>query len=723
MQNLISRRQSNAERSGLNRRFFLKAGLATTGGLFVTIALPGIGNTANDSEQALTAWVRIGPDNSITIAIPSAEMGQGVTTSLAMLVAEELEADWANVRPELAQTDKVFANPKIGMQATFGSNSIRGFFDPLRKAGATAREMLRQAAANEWNVPIDECVAKSSRITHISGKSLGYGKLAGKAADLPMPEAPTLKPKSAWNIIGKPTPRLDTPQKVNGTAGFGIDVTLPDLLIATIAISPRFGGKLASVDEAPAMAVSGVKSVVKLQDAVAVVAEGYWQARKGLLALDLKWDNAEASSADATSIAKALEGGFSEEGAVAENEGDVIAAIAGAKTHISATYNLPFLAHTTMEPMNATAMAGDDACEIWAPTQAPQLQAQVIGQIFGYKDGKVKVNSTFLGGGFGRKSELDFIIQAVAISKSVGGKPVKLIWSREEDVQHDFYRGAAMANMSAGIDAQGNVTGWDVKLVAPSILARAYPPGIKDGLDPLSVEGLVAAPYSFGARKVSYVMKDLGVPVGFWRSIGNSVTGFLAESFVDEMADAIGKDPVEFRLGLLGDKPRHRAVLEKAAKMANWGNAPASGRFRGVAMHESMGSIVAEIVEISLINKSLRVHQVDCVIDCGVAVNPSTIIAQMEGGIVYGLSAALNGEVTLQNGQVEQSNFDTKTPLKMAQMPKINVAIIDSEEAPGGAGEPSTPPIGPALVNAIYQSTGQRLRSLPISAHGYAADG
>ncbi|HKY87689.1 MAG TPA: xanthine dehydrogenase family protein molybdopterin-binding subunit, partial [Pseudorhodoplanes sp.] len=663
-------------------------------------------------------WLRIAPDNSVTVMIPSAEMGQGVTTSLPMLVAEELEADWRTIRTEFAPADRIYANPKIRSQSTHGSNSIRGFFDPLRQAGATAREMLREAAAQRWRVPVAECIAAHGRITHSSGKSESYGALADAASRLTPPAQVGLKPRSNWKLIGKATPRLDTAIKVDGSARFGVDVRVPDMLVATVAACPVLGGKLKSVDDTPALAVRGVKAVVRLPNAVAVVGDGYWPARKGLAALRPVWDEGPNASLDGGRIAALLEEGLSVEGAIAESEGDSSAALARAAKTLDAVYTLPLLAHAAMEPINATAAVSAERCEVWAPTQSPGRVHQVVSQMLGLKPEQVKINSTYLGGSFGRRAEQDFILQVVQIAKAVG-QPVKLIWSREEDMQQGFYRPAARARMRAGLDASGRITAWDVKLVSPSIMARVFPAAVKDGIDPTSVEGLVGSPYALGARRIAYVLKDVGVPVGVWRSVGNSITGFLVEGFIDELAHAAGQDPFAFRRGLLAEKPRHRAVLEKAAASAKWGERLPAGHFRGLAMHESMGSIVAEVVEISLVGNRLRTHRVDCAVDCGIAVNPSIIVSQMESGIVYGLTAALFGEIDLKNGQVQQKNFSTYPMLQLAQMPKINVSIIEGGDTPGGIGEPSTPPIAPALVNAIFAATSRRLRSLPISKQGF----
>ncbi len=704
----------------INRRNFLQTSLAAAGCLTIAVELPQSRAiaAAGDAGPMLTAWLRIAPDDTVTVMVPSAEMGQGIATSLPMLVAEELEAEWSNIRIEFAPADRNYVNPRLRVQATFGSGAIRGFFDPLRQAGAAAREMLRQAAAQKWGVPLSECSAANGRINHSSGRSESYGTLVEAARRIPAPTQIALKPRSAWRIIGKPTPGLDIPSKVDGSAGYGVDVRVPGMLVATLVASPVFGGKLRSVDAAAAMAVTGVRNVVRLQNAVAVVADGYWPARKGVLALKPEWDEGSNAALDDARIAVLLDQGLAAEGASAESRGDAAAAFAGAAKKIEAVYSLPLLAHATMEPMNATARVSAEGCEIWAPTQSQTISQLVVSRILGMKPEQVKINTTFLGGGFGRKAEVDFVVQAALIAKEVG-RPVKLIWSREEDIQHDFYRPAAMARLRAGLDSNGKIAAWHVKLVSPSLMARVNPAYVKDGVDPTSVEGLIGSPYAMAARRVEYVLKDIGVPVGFWRSVGNSISGFLMEAFIDEVAHAAGQDPVAFRRALLAEKPRHRAVLERAAALSGWGQASPTGRHRGFAMHEAFDSIVAEAIEISLDADRLRIHRIDCVVDCGIAVNPSTIVTQMESGIVYGLTAALFGEITVKRGRVEQSNFADYRMLTLAEIPRINVAIIEGSDRPGGIGEPSTPPIAPALVNAIFAATGKRLRSLPISKHGF----
>ncbi len=706
----------------LSRRHFLEASVAAGGGLLIGFHLPFGGRFADaaPTEVAVNAWLRIAPDDTVTIIVPSAEMGQGIYTSLPMLVAEELEVDWRKVRAETAPAAPAYANPMLfGLQATGGSTSIRAFFEPLRKVGAQTREMLRQAAAERWGAPIAECEAREGQITHRpSGRALRYGELAEAAAKGTPSAEVALKEPTAWTLLGKATPRLDTPAKVDGSAVFGIDVKLPDMLIGTVAACPVFGGKLKAVDEKPALAVKGVHKVVPLESAVVVLGDGYWPAKQGLAALSPQWDFGANAGASSEAILADFKAQLDSPGAVAGAAGDTAAALAAAAQRLEAVYQVPYLAHATMEPMNATAHVTADGIEIWAPTQAQGPTQQTFAKMFNLKPEQVRVHTTFLGGGFGRKFELDFLTYAVLASKAAG-RPVKVVWSREEDIQHDFYRPAAVVRFRAGFDADGRPQAWEAKIVAPSIMTRAFPDFVKDGVDPTSVEGIADTPYGVPNRRFEYVMRHEAVPVGFWRSVGNSQNAFFAESFVDEMAHAAKQDSVAFRLALLADKPRHRAVLEKAAQAAGWGTAAPAGRFRGVAIHQSFGSIVAEVAEISLDGgKSLRVHKVTCAVDCGRAMNPSTVVAQMESGIVFGLTAAFYGEVTLKDGRIDQANFDSYPMLKLAQTPAIEVHIVESGAELGGIGEPGTPPIAPAVANALFAATGKRIRSLPLVKNG-----
>ena len=586
----------------VTRRHFIQTGAAGSALLVgFTVPLRGRGMTATGPSM-LSAWLRIAPDNTITIIVPSPEMGQGVSTSLPMLIAEELEADWPSIHIEFAPVDAAYANPLFHTQIAVGSASIRGFFMPLRKAGACAREMLRQAAANRWGVPISECKAANGCIIHESGNKQSFGALVADAAELPIPATIQLKPRSDWKLIGKSIARLDTPAKVDGSAVFGIDISVPGMLVATIAQCPVFGGTLGSVDEAPALAIRGVKSVVRLHtprasdeerkppNSIAVVGDSYCPVSQGLAALKPQWDAGANAALDSDAIRTVLQRGLSEKGTLAENQGDTEPALEKAAKKVDAVYSVPFLAHVTMEPMNATASVTASGCEVWAPTQAPSIAQAALAGILQMRPEQVKIHTTYLGGGFGRRAVPDVIVQAALISKAVA-KPVKLIWSREEDMRHDSYRPASTAHLRAGLDSSGKLTAWDVKLVSP-------------GSASFILDGATASPYAPEDRRLEYVVKDVGVPFGAWRSISNSCNAFYIESFVDELAYAATQDPYVFRRTLLADKPRHRAVLERAAAVAGWNDPLPAGHFRGIAMHAMVGTVVAHVVQISIINIS-----------------------------------------------------------------------------------------------------------------------
>jgi isoquinoline 1-oxidoreductase beta subunit len=632
-----------------------------------------------------------------------------------MLIAEELEADWSKIRIEFAPADKAYINTLIGMQGTGGSTSVRAAWTPLRKAGAAAREMLVSAAAQTWGVDRSECRAERGAVMHAPSKRrLTYGTLVAKAATLPAPQDVALKDPKDWRILGTGVRRLDTPPKVDGSARFGIDVTVPGMLVAVVARCPVIGGKVASFDATKAKAVPGVRHVVQITSGVAVVADGYWPAMKGREALELKWDEGPNARVSSASISQLLNQRADQPGAVARHDGDPDTALTGAATRYEATYELPFLAHATMEPMNGTAHVRPDGVDIWAPTQF-QTSVQGLGaRIGGVPLEKVKVHTTYLGGGFGRRSELDFIQEALETSKAVGA-PVKVIWSREDDIQHDQYRPACVHRLRAGVDANGQPVAWTHRIVAPSIMARVFPDFVKNGIDPEAVEGGVGMPYAIPNAHVDYHMPDTGIPVGFWRSVNNTFHAFVVESFVDELAHGAKKDPYEYRRDLLGKAPRHLGVLNLAATKAGWGTPLPEGRSRGIAVWKSFESYVAEVAELSMTQEGgVRVHRVVCAVDCGPVVNPSIVEAQMQSGIVYGLTAALWGEITIDSGRVRQSNFHDYPMVRMAEMPTIEVHIVPSSDEQGGVGEPATPPIAPAVCNAIFAATGKRIRKLPI---------
>ena len=710
-----------AERIEVSRRNFLKISAALGGGLLIGIDVAACGrkeqapaiNAVPPGVLAPNAWIRIALDDSITLMVGSSEMGQGVMTAIPMLLAEELDADWSKVRAESAPAHVSYTNPINGRQHTGGSTSVRGFWQPLREAGAATRELLMQTAAQRWNVPLAECSTEPSVVIHkISGRRLRYGELVEAAAKLPVPETAFLKEPKQFRLLGTSVPRLDTPAKLNGSAVFGQDVKVPGMLIAVVARCPVFGGKLKKFDASAAKKIKGVRHVLEIDAGVAVVADHFWAAQRGRDALKLQWNEGDAATLDSAQIRAsfiaAVDGGKS-----ARNDGDVGQALQTAAKKIEAIYEVPYLAHACMEPMNCTAHVRKDGCDVWAPTQGQATAQHQIGRHTGLKPEAIKVHTTFLGGGFGRRAEYDFVVEAVQISKQLR-VPVKVIWTREDDLRHDRYRPATYNRMTAAIDPQGTLSAWQHRIAGPSIFARVYPPGIKDGLDSSSLSNAQDIPYVIPNVAVSYALVNVGVPVGFWRSVGASQNVFVTECFFDEVARAAGKDPVALRRELLKDHPRHRAVLELAAQKAGWGTPLAAGHARGIAVAESFASFVAQVAEVSIENGKVRVHRVVCAVDCGTVVNPNIVAAQMEGAIIFGLTAALKGEITLANGRVQQSNFNDYPLLRFDESPRIEVYIVPSTDPPGGVGEPGVPPIAPAVANAVYALTGTPVRKLPI---------
>jgi isoquinoline 1-oxidoreductase beta subunit len=708
--------------SGIDRRNFLKTGVAGATGLVIGFYLPGrfeavaASPVGAASPAALNAWMRIGTDDSVTIMIDKSEMGQGIQTALCMIAAEELECDWKKIRTEFAPAAKEYFNPAFGMQGTGGSSSVRSSWDPMRKAGAAAREMLVEAAAQKWSVDKKSCRAENGVVLHVPTKrKLAYGSLAEAAAKLPVPADVPLKDPAQFRVIGKSTKRLDTRDKVNGRAEFGIDVRRPGMLYAVVARCPVFGGKVASFDATKAKAVPSVKDVIQISSGVAVIADSTWTAMQGRRALDVKWDEGPNAQVSSESISKLFAERAAQSGVEARKEGDAAAALAGAVKKIDAVYEAPFLAHATMEPQNCTADVRADRCDVWAPTQFQTMSQGVAAKICGLKPEAVFIHTTFLGGGFGRKAGTDFVIEAVETSKAIGA-PVKVTWSREDDTQHDFYRPASYARMSGALDAQGWPVAWTTTVASPSIMNAWFPGSIKNNLDPTSVEGVNNLPYSIPNILVDYQLTDTGIPVGFWRSVGNSQNGFFSESFMDELAAAGKKDPYEFRRRFLDKAPRHLGVLELAAKKAGWDRPLPAGRFRGIAVLFAFESYCAQVVEISVDRsaRTLKVHRVVCAVDVGRVVNPANIAAQSESAIVYGLTSALYGEITIAQGRVEQTNFNNYPMMRIDEMPVVEVHIVPSEEKPTGAGELAVPPVVPALCNAIFAATGKRIRRLPI---------
>ena len=748
-------------------------------------------NTAA-GQAAFNGWVKVGADDSVTIVMPKSEMGQGVHTGLAMLLAEELDADWARVRIEASPVDAIYNNVatvidalpfhpdeegalrsslewltgktvrEIGLMMTGGSSSIKDLWLPMRQAGASARAMLVAAAAAKWAVPVAEVQVSKGTISHPSGKSARFGELALAAAAQPLPDKPLLKDPATFKLIGQPLPRLrlEATRKIDGSARFGIDVLQPDLLYASVQMCATLGGRVATHDGAAAAAMPGVRKVLAFEPpvaggsgGVAVIADQPWQAMKAAKAVAVQWDAGPAAGVSSAALMQEFSAAIDRnQGFTYFSRGDANAALvdvaktAAAKT-ITAEYSAPYLAHTAMEPINCTVLVKDNAATVWASTQVPDIARAVAARLLGLDKQQVDVQVQYLGGGFGRRLDVDFVAQAVVIAQAMPGRPVQTIWSREEDVRHDVYRPAAVSRFKAGLDASGRLVAWHNhsagQAIVPQIMARyaagmtgmplvakgqalmgqltrplGYIPGM--GIDKTAAEGSFDQPYEFPAVKVDHTIVESPLPVGFWRSVGHSHQAFFKESFIDEVAHAAGADPVAFRAALLKNHPRHLKVLQRAAELAGWGTAPAAAPdgakvARGVALHHSFGAIVAQVADVSLAaDKTIRVHRVVAVIDCGTPVNPNLIRQQLESAVVFGLSAALYGTLTIEQGRVQQSNFHDVPALRMDACPAIETDIIASSAHPEGVGEPGVPPIAPAVANALFVLTGQRLRNLPL---------
>ena len=667
---------------------------------------------------APNAFVRIGRDGRVTMIVGQVEMGQGMYTSMPMLIAEELEVPLDQVRVEHAPpNDKLYANPLVGFQMTGASSSVKMLYQPLRTAGATARTMLVTAAAQQWKVDPASCRAQKGMVTHpATGKKLSYGELADAAAKLPVPAEVTLKDPKNFTLIGTPAKRLDSPEKVNGTAIYSIDVRLPGLKFATLAESPVLGGKVASVDDSKAKAIPGMRQIVRLDDLVAVVGDHMWAAKQGLAALAIRWDDGPNGKVSTEDVVRELDAASRKPGVVARKQSLPFSGRPGGVRRIEAIYSVPFLAHATMEPVNCTVHVRKDGCEVWTGSQVLSRVQATAAKVTGLPPEKVVVHNHFLGGGFGRRLEVDFETKAVRIAKEVEG-PVKVVWTREEDIQHDVYRPYYYDRISAQLDPGGKPVAWNHRLVGPSILARWAPPAFKDGLDGDGIDGANTLLYDIPSIRVEYVRHEEPVlNTGFWRGVGPTHNIFVIESFIDELAAASKQDPVAFRRSLLGKAPRALAVLDLAAKAGDWGKPLPPGYGRGVSLlYSGWDSYLAEVAEVE-VSKSgeVRVHRVVCAVDCGTVVNPDTVKAQIEGGIVFGISGALWGEITLKNGRVEQSNFNNYRLLRINETPTIEVHLVRNGEKPGGIGEPSTAVTAPALANAVFAATGKRIRKLPL---------
>lgn len=707
------------------RRQFLQVAAITGGGFaigFGSLASAAAAD-AGKADFSPNAFVRIGGDNSVTVLIKHLEMGQGVSTGLPTLVAEELDADWAQIRFEGAPANASLYNNLLWgpAQGTGGSTAIANSYEQLRKAGATARAMLVAAAADEWKVPADSITVSKGVVAHqATNRKASFGQLAAKAATQPVPAAVKLKDPKDFQYIGKHVARKDSKAKTNGSAQFTLDVKLPGMLTAVVAHSPLFGGKVKSFDAAKAKATKGVVDVVQIPSGVAVLANDFWAAKQGRDALTVVWDDSAATKLGSAEILAQYRELAQKPGLAARKDGDADKALAGAAKKLEATFEFPYLAHAAMEPLDCVVKLDKDSCEIWNGEQLQTPDQFAVAKLTGLKPEQVKLNMLYAGGSFGRRAnpQADYVLEAVSIARAINGRvPVKMIWTREDDMRAGFYRPAYFHRLAAGLDAQGNPVAWQHRIVGQSILAGTLFESmmVKDGVDGTSVEGAGNLPYQIPNMLVDLHTPKIGVPVLWWRSVGSTHTAFSTETFIDELAAAAGKDPVEFRRALLAKHPRHLGVLNLAAQKAGWGKPLAKGKGRGIAVHESFNTVVAQVAEVSVKRDgTLRVERVVCAVDCGVAVNPDVIRAQMEGGIGFGLSAALYGEITLKAGRVEQSNFHDYRPLRINEMPEVEVHIVASNEKPTGVGEPGVPLIAPAVANAIFAATGKRLRNLPL---------
>lgn len=710
--------------ANVSRRQFLKTSAITTGGLVIAFIVPGAKRFAlaqpaqKPKLPPPNAFLRIGSDDRVTVMIAHSEMGQGIWTTLPMLIAEELDADWTTIKVEHAPAAAIYAHTVFGIQMTGGSSTTWSEFDRYRQAGALARALLVQAAAKRFKV-------KPSAIRTENGEAIAgdkrarYGELADAAAKLSTPKSVKLKDPKEWKIIGKSTRRLDTPEKITGRAQFGMDVQFPGLMTAVVARSPVFGGTVKAFDASGARQVPGVRNVVQVPSGVAVVADHFWAAKLGRDALKVDWDLGPNAALDSDALRQQFRTLAGTPGLVAAQAGNAADALAKSGKIIEAEYSVPYLAHAPMEPMNCTVKIGPDKCEIWTGTQFQTMDQGMAARITGLKPEQIEVHTTFLGGGFGRRATptSDFVTEALHVAK-VSGMPVKVVWTREDDVQGGYYRSAFVHRARIGIGADGLPRAWQHTIVGQSILAGTpfEQMMVKNGIDATSVEGVSDSPYlkDVPSHRVDLHSPKTGIPVLWWRSVGHSHTAFVMESLIDELARAAGKDPVEYRRTLLKDHPRHLGVLNAAAQKAGWGSPLSAGRARGVAVHESFGSFVAQVAEVSIENEQIRVHRVVCAIDCGTAVNPDAVAAQMESGITFGLSAALHSALHFKDGRVQESNYHDYEVLRLNEMPRIETVIVNSGEKMGGVGEVGTPPIAPAVANAVAALTGHRLRELPL---------
>lgn len=707
------------------RHFLIGAGVVAGGlaaGTLLRPYLVGGRDGSAPKEFRPHAFVRIGDDDSVTVIIGKSEMGQGVYIGLPMILAEELDYDPQRLRVEIAPVDPAFNHPFLPAQFTGGSMSTQTTYESLRQAGATARAMLVAAAAERWGVDAATLRTEDGKVMDAAGRELRYGELVDAASALPLPakENVRLKDPKTFRWVGKAQKRLDSRVKVTGEAVFGIDVDLPGMLTATVARPPVFGASVKSFDATRTRAVPGVVDVKQVPSGVAVIAEHTWAALKGREALTVEWDDAEGRKLSTESLRTEWQALAAKPGLIGQNTGDALKTLAAAGRRIDVEYELPYLAHACMEPMNAVAQVKDGACDLWLGTQAQSQDAQLVAAALGIEAKNVRVHTTFLGGGFGRRASAnsDFAVEAAHVANGVG-KPVKVVWTREDDMRRGYYRPFSISRVRAAIGRDGLPSAFHQVLVGKPVLANTTMGKMavsKEGLDPSSVEGTANMPYAIPNLRVEVHNTNESVPILWWRSVGHSINGFVANGVIDELAALARRDPYEYRRAMLTDKPRHLAVLDAAAELGDWGKPLPAGRHRGIALHESFGSIVAQVAEISVEGSEVRVHRVSCSVDCGLAVNPDQVVAQMQSAIIYGLCATLSGEITIRDGMTVQGNFDNYPVLRMADSPQIDVRIVPSDGPMGGVGEPGTPPIAPAVCGAIFAATGQRIRKLPLSA-------
>jgi isoquinoline 1-oxidoreductase subunit beta len=709
------------KRSGIRRRDFLKVSVAASGGLLIGFQFPGIGRLASAQASVSTfmpnAFVRIGTDEKITVIVNHSEMGQGVYTSLPMLLAEELDADWTKVGYESAPVDPKYNHPAFGMQITGGSSSVWSGLEQFRQAGAAARAMLVAAAAQQWNVDAASCRTESGAVLNGSNRKATYGQLVGAAAKLTPPEHVQLKDPKTFKLIGKPIKRLDTPVKLNGEAVFGIDVKLPGMLTAVIARPPIFGAKMKGFDDSRARSMAGVRKIVAIPAGVAVIADTFWQAKMAREALQVDWDEGSMQNFSTSQMMQEFRERAKSPGTSVRKDGDAAGALAGAAKKIEAVYEVPYLSHLMMEPLNCTVDLRPDSCEVWTGSQFQTVDRANAAKVAGLPNEKVQLHTTFLGGGFGRRAnpQSDFVVEAVYVAKAAG-VPVKVIWTREDDMRGGWYRPAFLHVIEGGIDASGNAVAWRSRLVGQSIMAGTPFAAMfmKGNYDPSSVEGVDDLPYAIPNLTVESHQAEIKVPVQWLRSVGHSHTAFAGECFIDELAALAQRDPYQFRRQLLLKQPRHLGVLDLAAQKAGWDKPLPKGMGRGIAVHFAFGSYSAHVAEVSVTDGNVRVHRMVCAIDCGEYVNPGIIAAQTEGGAIFGASAALFQELTFENGRLQQTNFNTFPVMRMNECPEIETHLVENKEKAGGIGEPGVPCAAPAIANAIFAVTGKRIRRLPI---------